>query len=67
MFKYVVKRLLLALFILVAVSIILYGLIRLMPSNVIVDKYWSTHKLYLTGTIWAITLSEALLRAGGNG
>lgn len=44
MFKYVVKRLLLALFILVAVSIILYGLIRLMPSNVIIDKYWSTHK-----------------------
>ncbi len=44
MFKYVVKRLLLALFILLTVSIILYMLIRLMPTNVIETKYWSTHK-----------------------
>ena len=43
MFKYVVKRLLLALFILFAVSLILYFLIRMMPSNVLIDKYLSTH------------------------
>lgn len=44
MFKYVVKRLLLALFILVGVSLILYTIIRIMPVNVIVNKYNSTHQ-----------------------
>ncbi|MDE7082797.1 MAG: ABC transporter permease [Clostridia bacterium] len=42
MFKYVVKRLLLALFILLAVSIILYILIRLMPMNIIEQRYYSS-------------------------
>ena len=44
MFKYVVKRLLLALFILVGVSLILYTIIRIMPVNVIVNKYNATHQ-----------------------
>lgn len=44
MFKYVVKRLLLAVFILFAVSVILYALVRLMPTNVIEQRYWEVHK-----------------------
>ena len=44
MFKYVVKRLLLALFILVGVSLILYIIIRIMPVNVIADRYYATHQ-----------------------
>ena len=41
--KYVIKRLLLALFILIGVSLILYILIRLMPLNVIEANYYKTH------------------------
>ncbi len=43
MFKYVVKRLLQAIFILVGISLILYILIRIMPVNIIRDKYYATH------------------------
>ena len=39
MFKYVIKRLLLALFILVGVSIILYALVRVMPPEFMDKKY----------------------------
>jgi peptide/nickel transport system permease protein len=41
MVKYVVKRILLALLILFGVSIILYFLIRLMPTNYIEDQYYT--------------------------
>lgn len=44
MFKYVVKRLLLAIFILVGVSLILYVVIRIMPVNIIRDRYYATHQ-----------------------
>ncbi len=43
MAKYIIKRLLLAVFILFGVSLILYFIIRLMPANVIVDNYNATH------------------------
>lgn len=43
MAKYIIKRLLLALFILFGVSIILYVLVRLMPVNIIRDRYYATH------------------------
>lgn len=39
MFKYIVKRILLAILILFGVSIILYVLIRCMPNNFLVDQY----------------------------
>ncbi len=42
MVKYIIKRLLLALLTLFGVSVILYVLIRLMPSNYIEDQYIST-------------------------
>lgn len=51
MFKYVVKRLLLALFILVGVSLILYILIRLMPVDAIDQKYWATHSNENAGSV----------------
>ena len=44
MFKYIVKRLLTALLILVGVSLILYIIIRLMPANVIRDNYMASHQ-----------------------
>lgn len=43
MFKYIVKRILLALLMLLGVSVILYTLVRVMPNNVIEDEYHSTH------------------------
>ena len=43
MVKYIVKRLLTALFILVGVSILLYAIIRLMPTNVIEANYMASH------------------------
>lgn len=43
MFKYIVKRLVLALFILVGVSLIIYAIIRMMPLNVIETQYYQTH------------------------
>ncbi|MDE6667897.1 MAG: ABC transporter permease [Clostridia bacterium] len=49
MFKYVVKRLLLAVFILFAVSVILYFLVRMMPSNIIINRYLSVHDKTDTG------------------
>ncbi|MDE7380244.1 MAG: ABC transporter permease [Clostridia bacterium] len=39
MIKYIIKRLLLAILILFGVSVILYALIRLMPTNYIVDQW----------------------------
>lgn len=48
MFKYIVKRILLALLILFGVSIIIYSLVRLMPVNYITDKFSS---MILQGTI----------------
>ncbi len=41
MVKYIIKRLLLSIFILFGVSVILYVLVRCMPSNVIESKYQS--------------------------
>lgn len=41
MLKYVIKRLLLALFILFGVSVILYFLVRLMPTNIIEQRFYS--------------------------
>lgn len=41
MVKYVIKRLLLAILILFAVSILLYFLVRMMPLNAIEDRYYS--------------------------
>lgn len=41
--KYVLKRILLALFILLGVSIILYVLVRNMPLNAIESRYYETH------------------------
>ncbi len=43
MFKYIVKRLLLALLILFGVSIIMYILIRCMPSNILKDQFELSH------------------------
>ena len=43
MVKYIIKRLLLAVFILVGVSIILYFLVRMMPLNAIETEYYNTH------------------------
>ncbi len=43
MAKYIIKRLLLAIFILLGVSIILYFLVRMMPLNAIESKYYETH------------------------
>ncbi|MCH5142483.1 MAG: ABC transporter permease [Clostridiales bacterium] len=43
MVKYIIKRLLLAAFILLLVSIFLYFLVRLMPANAIETKYFQTH------------------------
>lgn len=48
MFKYIVKRLLLALLILFGVSLIIYSLVRLMPVNFITDKFQAQ---LLDGTI----------------
>lgn len=48
MFKYIVKRILLALVILLGVSVIIYSLVRLMPVNYITDKFSS---MLLNGTI----------------
>ena len=48
MFKYIVKRLLLALLILFGVSMIIYSLVRLMPVNFITDKF---QPMILQGTI----------------
>ncbi len=42
-FKYIIKRLLLAILILFGVSVILYILIRCMPSNYIADQFKTTH------------------------
>lgn len=39
MFKYIVKRILISIVILIGVSIIIYTMVRLMPSNYIEDKY----------------------------
>ncbi len=41
MLKYCIKRLLLAILILFGVSVLLYALVRCMPSNVIADKFYS--------------------------
>ncbi len=41
MVKYVIKRILLAIFILFGVSVILYVLVRLMPSNVIENNFYA--------------------------
>ena len=38
MFKYIVKRILLAILILLGVSMIIYSLVKLMPVNFIEDK-----------------------------
>ena len=46
MFKYIVKRLLLAILILLGVSVILYVLIRLTPSNFLRDQYIQTRANY---------------------
>lgn len=43
MVKYILKRILLALFILLGFSILLYALVRCMPVNWIETKYYSTH------------------------
>ena len=43
MLKYIIKRLLISLLILVGVSIILYFLVRLMPVNYIENQYYATH------------------------
>ena len=43
MVKYVVKRILLSIFILLGVSIILYFLIRLMPVSYIENQYYASH------------------------
>lgn len=43
MVKYIIKRLLLAAFILLLVSIFLYFLVRMMPLNAIETKYYKTH------------------------
>lgn len=43
MVKYIIKRVLLAIFILLIVSILLYFLVRMMPLNAIEEKYYSTH------------------------
>ncbi len=45
MVKYVIKRLLLAVLILLGVSVILYTLVRCMPTNFVENKYWSTHAI----------------------
>lgn len=43
MVKYIIKRLLLAILILFGVSLIIYFLLRLMPTNVIADNYRISH------------------------
>lgn len=43
MVKYIIKRLLLAIFILFCVSIILYALVRVMPVNIVEDQYYTAH------------------------
>ncbi len=43
MFKYIIKRLSLALLMLFGVSVILYTLVRTMPVNYIENQYYSTH------------------------
>ncbi|MGN0812297.1 MAG: ABC transporter permease [Candidatus Coproplasma sp.] len=45
-FKYIIKRLLLALLILFGVSVILYVLIRLSPNDAFADLIWAQHKDY---------------------
>ncbi len=39
MAKYIIKRILLAILVLFGVSVILYFLLRLMPTNAIEDRY----------------------------
>ncbi|MDE6690604.1 MAG: ABC transporter permease [Clostridia bacterium] len=46
MFKYIIKRLLLALLILFGVSVILYVLIRCMPSNFLADQFRQSRANY---------------------
>ncbi|MBO5362830.1 MAG: hypothetical protein J6A46_00705, partial [Clostridia bacterium] len=43
MVKYIVKRILISLLILLGVSVFLYFMIRLMPVNFIRDNYQKTH------------------------
>lgn len=43
MVKYIIKRLLLALLMLLGVSVILYTLVRIMPVNYIESQYYGTH------------------------
>lgn len=43
MVKYIIKRLLLAILILFGVSLIIYFLLRLMPTNIIADNYRISH------------------------
>ena len=43
MVKYIIKRILISLLILLGVSIFLYFLVRLMPVNYIRDQYYQTH------------------------
>lgn len=43
MVKYIIKRILISLLILLGVSIFLYFLVRLMPVNYIRDQYYATH------------------------
>ena len=43
MVKYVIKRILLSVFILFGVSVILYFLVRLMPVSYIENQYYASH------------------------
>ncbi|MGN0804450.1 MAG: ABC transporter permease [Candidatus Coproplasma sp.] len=52
-FKYIIKRLLLALLILFGVSVILYVLIRCMPNNYIEDQYRIAHNNFTEEQIQA--------------
>lgn len=62
MFKYIIKRILLAILILFGVSIILYVLIRCMPSNFIKDQYILTRANY--GEVDMDELNAILARYG---
>ncbi|MDE6397959.1 MAG: diguanylate cyclase, partial [Clostridiales bacterium] len=54
MFKYIVKRILISIVILLGVSIILYTLVRMMPSDFVEQKY---REQILTGKITAEQLA----------
>lgn len=64
MFKYIVKRILLALLILFGVSVILYVLIRFMPTNYLKDQYYTTRGNYASKEQMEADINEILSHYG---